>query len=168
MLFRSTLGAGYGGTGLATYTAGDLLYASGSTTISKLGIGTTNYVLTSSGTAPQYVAQSTLTVGNATNAVNVGITDDTSTNATMYPTWVTANTGNLPEKVSSTKLTFNPSLGTFTSPQVSASNGIVVNSKTVATSYSIPSGSNAMSAGPVTVNSGVTVTIPSGSRWVVL
>ena len=63
-----TLIAGNGGTGLSTYTTGDLLYASGSTTLSKLGIGTTNYVLTSSGTAPQYVAQSTLSVGSATTA----------------------------------------------------------------------------------------------------
>ena len=49
-----------------------------------------------------------------------------------------------------------------------ASNGIVVNSGTVAASYSIPSGSNAMSAGPITVSSGYAVTVPSGSRWVVL
>ncbi len=32
----------------------------------------------------------------------------------MYPLWVTANTGNLPAKVSSTKFTVNPSTGTFT------------------------------------------------------
>lgn len=49
-----------------------------------------------------------------------------------------------------------------------AQNGIVVNNKTVGTSYSIPSGYSATSAGPITVSSGVTVTIPSGSRWVVL
>ena len=42
------------------------------------------------------------------------------------------------------------------------------NGQTVTTSYSIPSGSNAMSTGPITINSGVTVTVPSGSRWVVL
>jgi hypothetical protein len=52
-----------------------------------------------------------LTAGTATNAVNSGITDDTTTNATMYPVWVTANTGNLPLKVSSTKIVFNPSNG---------------------------------------------------------
>lgn len=49
--------------------------------------------------------------GSATNATNIGVTDDTTTNATMYPVWVTANTGNLPAKVSSTKLTYNPSSG---------------------------------------------------------
>jgi len=52
---------------------------------------------------------SATTFGNRT--FSVGITDDTTTNATMYPLWVTANTGNLPAKVSSTKLSFNPSTG---------------------------------------------------------
>lgn len=51
---------------------------------------------------------------NATNTTNTAITDDTSTNATTYPTWVTANTGNLPQKVTSTKLSFNPSTGVIT------------------------------------------------------
>lgn len=51
---------------------------------------------------------------SATNATNTGITDDTTTNATMYLTWVTAITGNLPQKTSSSKLTFNPSTGTLT------------------------------------------------------
>ena len=51
---------------------------------------------------------------NATNATNVGITDDTTTAADMYPVWVTTTTGNLPAKVSSTKLKFNPSTGVMT------------------------------------------------------
>jgi hypothetical protein len=116
-----TLGAGSGGTGLTTYAAGDLLYANGTTSVTKLAIGATNYVLTSSGSAPQYVDQSTLSVGSAstattaTNATNIAITNDASTNATMYPVWVTANTGNLPAKVTSTKLSFNPSTGVLTS-----------------------------------------------------
>ncbi len=55
------------------------------------------------------------TATTATNATNTGITDDATTNATMYPTWVTANTGNLPEKVTSTKFTFNPSTGVLSS-----------------------------------------------------
>jgi len=43
-----------------------------------------------------------------------------------------------------------------------------LNGQTVTTTYSIPSGQNAMSTGPITVSSGATVTVPSGSRWVVL
>ena len=57
---------------------------------------------------------------------------------------------------------------TQTAPIQRASNGIIVNSKTVSASYSIASGDAGMSVGPVTVSSGQTVTIASGSRWVVL
>lgn len=42
------------------------------------------------------------------------------------------------------------------------------NSVTVSTNYTLSTNKNAMSTGPITINSGVTVTIPSGQRWVVL
>ena len=42
------------------------------------------------------------------------------------------------------------------------------NGQTITTNYSITASTNAMSTGPLTVNSGVSVTVPSGSRWVVL
>ena len=44
----------------------------------------------------------------------------------------------------------------------------VENGQTVTTNYTLSTGFNAMSTGPITVNSGITVTIPSGARWVVL
>jgi hypothetical protein len=58
--------------------------------------------------------------------------------------------------------------GTIRGEELEASNGLFVNNKTVGTDYSIPSGYNATSTGPMTVTSGVTVTIPTGSRWLVL
>lgn len=42
------------------------------------------------------------------------------------------------------------------------------NSINVTTSYTITSGKNAMSAGPITINDGVTVTIPDGSTWSII
>jgi hypothetical protein len=51
---------------------------------------------------------------------------------------------------------------------LNATNGIVVNNNTVSASYTIPAGSSGMSAGPMTVASGQTVTVSSGSRWVIL
>lgn len=42
------------------------------------------------------------------------------------------------------------------------------NDQTVTTSYTIPANKNAMSTGPVTINSGVTVTVSSGARYVVI
>jgi hypothetical protein len=44
----------------------------------------------------------------------------------------------------------------------------VENSTIVTTSYTFPTGKNAMSVGPITINGGVAVTVPSGQRWVVL
>jgi hypothetical protein len=43
-----------------------------------------------------------------------------------------------------------------------------VNDTTISYDYTVPTSKNAMTAGPVTVNSGVTVTIPSGSTWTVI
>lgn len=40
--------------------------------------------------------------------------------------------------------------------------------QTVTGSYSIPANTNALSAGPITINSGQTVTIPSGSNWTIV
>jgi hypothetical protein len=110
-----TLAIARGGTnGSATPTAGAVPYGSG-TAYAFSAAGNASEVLLSGGTgSPTWAAQSSLSVGTATNAVNIGITDDTSTNATMYPVWVTANTGNLPAKVTSTKLSFNPSTGILT------------------------------------------------------
>ena len=42
------------------------------------------------------------------------------------------------------------------------------NSQTVTTNYTITSGKNAMTAGPIIIDDGVVVTIPDGSRWVIL
>jgi hypothetical protein len=55
---------------------------------------------------------------SATNATNTAVTDDTTTNATFYPTFVSNTTGNLPHTVSSTKLKFNPSTGALTASQL--------------------------------------------------
>ena len=51
---------------------------------------------------------------------------------------------------------------------VVAQGGLHLNAQTISTSYSIPSGYSASSAGPITLSTGVSVTVPSGSRWVVL
>lgn len=51
---------------------------------------------------------------------------------------------------------------------VEVSQPFFVNSQTVTADFAIPSGSSAMAAGPITVGTGVTVTIPSGSRWVIV
>ena len=63
-------------------------------------------------------ASTATTATTATNATNSAITDNTSTNATYYPTFVSTTTGNLPLTVSSTKLKYNPSTGALTASQL--------------------------------------------------
>lgn len=176
----SSWGTSYSTTGTGTVVA---LQTSPSFTTPNIGAATGTSLsvsgqLTSTvatGTPPLVVSSTTqvanlnaATAGTATNATNIAITDDTSTNATMYPTWVTSTSGNLPARVSSSKFTFNPSTGSLNASQQVATNGLLVNNMTVNASYSIPSGYSASSTGPITVASGVSVTVPSGSRWVVL
>ena len=66
----------------------------------------------------------------------------------------------------SANLTF--ASNTLNAPQVRSSNGIVVNANSIAASFTIATGDNAMSVGPVTVATGQAVTVSSGSRWVIL
>ena len=55
----------YGGTGLTSYTAGDLPYYSTGTALSKLAIGANGYILTSNGTAPTWAANTAATADDA-------------------------------------------------------------------------------------------------------
>lgn len=111
-----TLITSNGGTGLSTYTAGDLVYYASGTALSKLGIGSNTYLLTSSGTAPQWSDPTGVTVGSATtatNATNVATTA-TSTNANFYVPFVAASTtGNQALGVDA-GLSYNPSTNAIT------------------------------------------------------
>jgi len=49
-----------------------------------------------------------------------------------------------------------------------ASGGLTENTQNISTSYTISTNRNALSVGPITVASGQAVTVPSGSRWVIL
>jgi hypothetical protein len=105
----------------------------------------------------------------ATVISGAAISNDTATATNVYPLFADATTGT-PTTIytSNAKLLYKPSTGEFSSQQFNAGNGIYVNSKTVSTSYTIATGNSGMSAGPITIASGQTVTIASGSRWIVL
>jgi hypothetical protein len=109
--------------------------------------------------------------GTAWAAVGGGstISNDTSTATNLFPLFASATSGAVSTVFTgNTKLLYKPSTGELSSSVVNASNGIYVNSQTIAVSYTIAAGYSGMSSGPVTVASGQSVTISSGSRWVVL
>ena len=147
-------------TNLAGGANGSVPYQTGSGATTFLAAGTNGYVMTLAGGVPTWAAAA---------SSGITISDDTTTNATRYLTFTSATSGSITsENVSSTKLKYNPLSGELTSPIQIASNGLQVNSQTVSVSYTIASGNSATSAGPITLSSGVSVTISSGSRWVVL
>jgi uncharacterized membrane protein len=49
-----------------------------------------------------------------------------------------------------------------------SSNGITVNANTIAADYTIAATNNGLSAGPVSINTGITVTVSTGSVWTVV
>lgn len=234
----NTIEVSYGGTGLTTYTAGDLIYASGTTTLSKVGIGSNGQVLTVVGGVPAWAAStggvtsfqtsldgltpSTSTTGAVTLAGTLGVPSG-GTGATTLTGYVKGtgtsaltasstiptsdltgtlavsnggtgqtsytdgqllignSTGNTLSKATLTagsNITITNGAGTITIASTGggggsganpeATNGIFVNSNTVSTSYTIATGFNGLTSGPVTINNGVTVTISNGSRWAVV
>lgn len=97
------------------------------------------------------------------------LSNDTSTSTNVYPVFASATSGTATTLYTgNANLLYKPSTGEFQARVPVASNGIVVNSLTVATSYTIAAGYSGSSAGPITVASGQSVTVSSGSRWVVL
>jgi len=112
----------------------------------------------------------------------VGIGTYTSSGTTLSRTTVlsSSNAGSLVSFSAGTKDVFvtQPSsrtvyVGASDQTIVGANNAqgngsLVVNATTVNNNYTIQTGYNAMSVGPVTVASGIAVTISSGQRWLVM
>lgn len=111
----TAIGAQYGGTGSANLTANNVILGNGASSVQFVAPGTNGNVLTSNGTT--WV--STAAGGGVT------LSDDTSTNATYYPTFATATSGTATTlRLSSTKLTYNPSTGNLVATIMYASSDI--------------------------------------------
>ena len=196
---------GNGGTGLATITAGRILFGAGTSALGnsanlffdsangRLGVNTatpavtvsfvgTDAMLIPNGTTGQrptpasgmlrFNSTTTEFEGyNGTAWASVGgaaLSNDTSTATDVFPLFANATTGTASTLFTgNASLLYKPSTGELKSRVPVASNGIVVNSQTVATSYTIAAGFSGMSAGPITLSSGAVVTLSSGSRWVI-
>ena len=157
-------------TGALTATLNSTFSSTGALTISK---GTTGERPTAVSGMLRFNTTTTEFEGyNGTAWASVGgaaLSNDTSTATNVYPLFANATTGTAATLfTSNAKLLYKPSTGEFQASVPVALNGIVVNSQTVATSYTIAAGFSAMSAGPVTVASGQAVTLSSGSRWVIV
>lgn len=135
-----TLPIASGGTnGTATPTAGAIAYGTG-TAYAFSSAGTSGQVLTSAGSgAPTWT----------TPTAYATVTDDTTTNATRYPLFAAATSGNLTtEYTSSTKYQFNPSTGVLTATQFSGSGaGLTSIPNAALTNSSVTIGSTSVALG---------------------
>lgn len=100
------------------------------------------------------------------------LSNDTSTATNLYPVFAAATTGTAENLyTSNAKYLYKPSTGDLQSSQLVASNGLVLNATTLTASYTIASGYSAESVGGTsgfTIPSGMSVTVSSGSRWVII
>ena len=190
----ATLAIASGGTGQTTAsaafnalspvtTAGDLILGNGVNSSTRLAIGSNATVLTSNGTTASWTALpanvssfSAGTTGLTPNTATTGaVTLAGTLNVANGGTGLTSLTANyIPygngtgAYASSSSLTYNSTTGSLAAPVHNSTNGLIVNSMTVSANYTVATGDSAMSVGPITVASGVSVTVSSGSRWVVI
>ena len=156
-------------TGALTATADSTFSSTGALIISK---GTTGQRPTAASGMLRFNTTTTEFEGyNGTAWASVGgaaLSNDTATASNLFPLFANATTGTASTLfTSNAKLLYKPSTGELQASEVTASNGLLLNATTVAASYTIGTGFNAMSVGPVTVASGQSVTVSSGQRWLV-
>jgi hypothetical protein len=174
------LGATNGGTGLNSYATGDLIYSSAANTLAKLSgnITTTKKFLNQTGTGSDSAAPSWDTVSASDisglgtmasqNANNVAITGGTVTGVAISgASTINASVigGSTPAAITGTTVTGTTVSGTVA---VVAANGVMAIADTVTTDVVVPTGCNVISVSPWSVASGVSFTLPSGSRQVIL
>jgi len=161
-------------TGRTIEVTGDLAYTSpsfdGSANVTAAGtLATVNSNVGSFTATNITVNAKGLITAASSGTSGASISNDTTTATNLFPLFSSVTTG-VPTTIftGNTSLLYKPSTGELQARVPVASNGIVVNSQTVATSYTIASGFSGMSAGAITLSGGAVVTISSGSRWVVI
>ena len=142
-----------------TTTKGDLIVSNGTANVRQV-VGADTYVLTANSSTATGLSW-------APGGGGATITNDTTTSTNVYPTFAAATSGTLSTiYTSNANYLYKPSTGELTSPEHVASNGMFVNNQTISANYTIPAGSTAISGGPITVASGIAVTVSTGARWV--
>ena len=150
-------------TGTGTFTLAGAV--TGFQTFAAIGDGnTTYYTIVLQGGSEWEVGLGTYTSSGTTLSRDTILSSSNSNNAVNF----SAGTKNVFCDYPAPKAVYGDSTNTAFQAQFAASNGLMMNNMTVGTTFTIPTGYSASSVGPVVISGGVTITVPSGSRWVVL
>ena len=149
------------GSGTVTSVAALTLGTTGTDLSSTVATGTTTPVIT------LQVPTASASNRGALSSTDWSTFNNKAPSVTYTTNYVPFGQGTTTPNLSSS-FTYTTGTGNLAAPNLTATNGLVINNATVGASFTIASGYNAMSVGPVTVASGQSVTVPSGSRWVVL
>lgn len=133
------------------------------TTISSITFVTTTATLTTA-TSHGLSTGAVVTITGASPAAYNGTFSITVTGSTTFTYTMASNPGANATVVGSYTTGYWGQVGGGAQAQ-----GVVYeNGQTISSNYTMTSGNNGSSAGPITVATGITVTIPSGSRWVIV
>lgn len=136
--------------------------------INALGTDTNiNITLAPKGTGSVNLANSVLT-GTLTVGGSVGTSGQILQSTGTGIQWAAAPSSLPTQTGSSGKFLTTDGTSASWATVSTGSNGILTNTSTVTTSQSLGAGTNALSVGPITVANGVSVTVASGNRWVVI
>ena len=169
-----------GTTGLTpnTATTGAITLA-GTLAIANGGTGQTTANTAFNALAPSQVsANGKYLTSDGTNtswgtiSAGAALSNDTATATNVYPMFAAATSGT-PTTVytSNANLLYKPSTGEFQASVPVALNGLFVNATTLVASYTVASGQSAQSVGGTsgfTIPGALSVTLSSGSRWIIL
>jgi len=150
-------------TGTGTFTLAGAV--TGFQTFSAIGNGnTTYYTIVLQGGTEWEVGLGTYTSSGTTLSRDVVLSSSNGGSLVNF----SAGTKNVFCDYPAPKAVYGDATDTAFEAQFAASNGLLLSNMTVGTSFTIPTGYSASAVGPVTISAGVTITVPSGSRWVVL
>lgn len=164
-----TLGGTLSGVSLTTQVTGTLPIANGGTGQTTANAAFNALAPSQTSNSGKYLTTDGTNTSWATVNAGASLSNDTSTSTNLYPLFAAATSGT-PTTLytSNARLLYKPSTGELSATVPRASNGIIVNSQTISENYTIASGDNGGSFGPVSVASGITVTVSSGSVWTVV
>ena len=163
-----TLGGTLSGVSLSTQVSGTLPIANGGTGQTTANAAFNALAPSQTSNSGKYLTTDGTNTSWATVNAGASLSNDTSTATSVYPLFAAATSGT-PTTLytSNANYLYKPSIGELSAKAVRSSNGIVINSQTISSDCTIASGDNGGSFGPVMVNSGITVTVSSGSVWTV-